>query len=139
MLADLFNTWRSEIELDLVQAQAELVVAEAALADAEIARNEARARARKMAAEIDKLTPERSVFLARYTSPIASALQVRVHDFQRTAASAEGPVAIAKSQISALREQVADYELALRQIDMIINPPQDADAAADDEVQAEAA
>lgn len=143
-VSDTFATWRAEIEVELAEAQQELAAAEAALAYAEVARNVARAHARKLAAEIGKLTPVVGGGFgglpARYAT-IAFALQGRVNDHQRTAASADGPVAAAKGQIAALLERIADLTLAIQQIDTITAPPVDADVdiADADQVEAEAA
>jgi hypothetical protein len=126
MTDELFAQWRSEIAADLDASRQELAEVEIALATAETAHRAVRAHARSMQVALAKLNPEPSPWPSR-SAPIATALWVRVADYQQAERSAVCAVASANGQIAALSEKIADYDLALRQIDAITAPAQPVD------------
>lgn len=139
MTAELFAQWHLEIAADLEASRQELAAAEAALADAETAHRTARVHARAMQVALAKLVPDPSPWSSRY-APTASALRVRIDDHMRSEHSAAGAVSRARGHVEALRHRIADFTLALEQINLITAPPVD-ESVTDDAsaIQAEAA
>ena len=88
-----------------------------------------------MKVALDRLIPEPTPWPTQHI-PIASSLLLRIADYQQAERVAAGTVASANAHLAVLREQIADYELALRQIDTITAPVSNVDV---DTAEAEAA
>jgi peptidoglycan hydrolase CwlO-like protein len=119
METEILQTWKAEIEAEVIEAAASLTSATEALAAAVTARDVARAEHLKVAAIMGDLVADHSAAARYFGQPHAgfpAAIARRAHPTEQALHRAEGAVTHAKQEVENAQHAVDDLTEALTRI-----------------------